>query len=244
MNIEAAKKIAQFVQDEFYRIKEIALNDEVGNDSTLKEAIDEIDALRSKCEGKVYPFSLNIKGFPSSCCAEGADVLFGVFYLLQKEIKLSELGMLAADFNNGENHFWVTSEKYSFDITLGQDPEYREYFERTAFVETLHPYFSDSKMIRIRVRPQPNPILKLSSYIAQRCSNQYGFELYEIENENCTNIKDCACPKTKCKNHGKCCDCVVKHRETGSLPFCLFLDNDGDKSILNYYRTLKDKFEN
>jgi len=36
---------------------------------------------------------------------------------------------------------------------------------------------------------------------------------------------------------------VVKHKETDSLPFCLFLDNEGDKSITNYYRKLKERFE-
>ena len=61
---------------------------------------------------------------------------------------------------------------------------------------------------------------------------------------NCVNVKKCACPKTSCANHGKCCDCVTKHRDTDSLPFCLFLDNDGDKSVENYYRKLKEKFEN
>ena len=60
---------------------------------------------------------------------------------------------------------------------------------------------------------------------------------------NCVNVKECACPKTSCANHGKCCDCVIKHRETDSLPFCLFLDNDGDKSVENYYRKIKERFE-
>jgi len=54
--------------------------------------------------------------------------------------------------------------------------------------------------------------------------------------------KQCPCPKTTCTSHGKCCDCVVKHRTTDSLPFCLFPGNDGDKSVENYYRKLK--FEN
>lgn len=38
--------------------------------------------------------------------------------------------------------------------------------------------------------------------------------------------------------------CVIKHRETDSLPYCLFLDNDGDKSVKNYYQKLKMRFEN
>ncbi|MEG0457244.1 MAG: hypothetical protein RR549_03850 [Oscillospiraceae bacterium] len=59
----------------------------------------------------------------------------------------------------------------------------------------------------------------------------------------CNKLKECACPKKSCKNHGKCCDCVIKHKSTDSLPFCLFLDNDGDKSIKNYYSKLKKRFE-
>jgi len=60
---------------------------------------------------------------------------------------------------------------------------------------------------------------------------------------NCPNVPECACPKIACENNGKCCACVIKHRDTDSLPFCLFPDNDGDKSIANYYRKLKERFE-
>lgn len=59
---------------------------------------------------------------------------------------------------------------------------------------------------------------------------------------NCSNVKECACPKESCANHGKCCACVIKHKETDSLPFCLFLDNDGDKSVKHYYEKLKERF--
>ena len=59
---------------------------------------------------------------------------------------------------------------------------------------------------------------------------------------NCKNVKECPCPKTTCENYGKCCFCVVKHRTTDSLPFCLFPDNNGDKSVENYYRKLKGRF--
>ena len=58
----------------------------------------------------------------------------------------------------------------------------------------------------------------------------------------CTNARDCSCPKITCKNHGRCCDCVVKHRDTDSLPYCLFTDNGGDKSNRNHYRVLKERF--
>lgn len=58
----------------------------------------------------------------------------------------------------------------------------------------------------------------------------------------CINTHECSCPKVKCSNHGKCCDCIVKHKKLDGLPFCLFPDNDGDKSNKNYYRKLKNRF--
>ncbi len=58
----------------------------------------------------------------------------------------------------------------------------------------------------------------------------------------CPNVHECICPKTSCPNHGMCCDCVTKHRNTDSLPYCLFPDN-GDKSNLNHYRVLKSRYE-
>ena len=61
---------------------------------------------------------------------------------------------------------------------------------------------------------------------------------------NCPNVVECACPKTNCENYGKCCACIIKHKNTDSLPYCLFLDNNGDKSINNYYNKLKERFEN
>jgi hypothetical protein len=57
-------------------------------------------------------------------------------------------------------------------------------------------------------------------------------------------VKECACPKSSCENNKRCCACVIKHRETDSLPYCLFLDNAGDKSVANYYQKLKQRFEN
>lgn len=59
----------------------------------------------------------------------------------------------------------------------------------------------------------------------------------------CQNTKECVCPKETCANHGKCCACILKHKETDSLPFCLFLDNEGDKSVKCYYEKLKKRFE-
>ena len=61
---------------------------------------------------------------------------------------------------------------------------------------------------------------------------------------NCENKIKCDCPKKNCPNNGICCKCILKHKNTESLPYCLFLDNEGDKSIKNYYIKLKQKFEN
>ena len=60
---------------------------------------------------------------------------------------------------------------------------------------------------------------------------------------NCPNLNECVCPKTTCLNHKKCCDCIVNHKNTDSLPFCMFVDNGGDKSMANLYRKLKERFE-
>ena len=57
------------------------------------------------------------------------------------------------------------------------------------------------------------------------------------------NLKECPSPKKTCANNGKCCACVIKHRLTDSLPYCLFIDNDGDKSVRHYYEKLKERFE-
>ena len=54
--------------------------------------------------------------------------------------------------------------------------------------------------------------------------------------------KECTCPNTSCPNYQKCCDCIVKHNATDSLPYCLFENNDGDKSVENYYRKLQERF--
>ena len=61
---------------------------------------------------------------------------------------------------------------------------------------------------------------------------------------NCSNTQKCPCPKNiECPRYGKCCECVVNHKNIDSLPFCLFLDNDGDKSLKNFYKKLKERFE-
>ena len=59
---------------------------------------------------------------------------------------------------------------------------------------------------------------------------------------SCQNVIECACPKIECENNRNCSACVIKHKETDSVPFCLFPDNDGDKSMANLYRKLKERF--
>jgi len=59
---------------------------------------------------------------------------------------------------------------------------------------------------------------------------------------HCEYVEECACPKIECENHRRCCVCVIKHKETDSLPYCLFHDNDGDKSMKNLYQKLKQRF--
>ncbi len=60
---------------------------------------------------------------------------------------------------------------------------------------------------------------------------------------SCNNVNNCPCSKTTCPNHSQCCKCVAKHKATDSLPYCLFCDNNGDKSNRNYYNYLKKRFE-
>ncbi len=60
---------------------------------------------------------------------------------------------------------------------------------------------------------------------------------------SCGKVKECACPKVTCANHGLCCACVKKHRDTDSLPYCLFPDNDGDKSNYNHFVVLSKRFK-
>ena len=47
-----------------------------------------------------------------------------------------------------------------------------------------------------------------------------------------------------CPNVKECAACVIKHKKTDSLPYCLFPNNEGDKSLKNYYAKLKQRFEN
>lgn len=44
---------------------------------------------------------------------------------------------------------------------------------------------------------------------------------------NC-NERACTCTNVECKNHGKCCACVMHHREKGAVPGCFFTP-EGEK---------------
>lgn len=41
-----------------------------------------------------------------------------------------------------------------------------------------------------------------------------------MEKERC-NEANCPCKKLSCKNHGRCCDCIMAHRAKGSLVSCM-----------------------
>ncbi len=56
------------------------------------------------------------------------------------------------------------------------------------------------------------------------------------------NNNKCPCPNVGCKSHGVCCECVAKHNAKDQLPHCLFPDNNGDKSLCNFYLKLKERF--
>lgn len=51
------------------------------------------------------------------------------------------------------------------------------------------------------------------------------------------NALDC-CPNLGCSNNGKCKSCILKHKSTDSLPFCMFPNNDGDMSLKHFYEKL------
>ena len=57
---------------------------------------------------------------------------------------------------------------------------------------------------------------------------------------SCLNKHTCPCPKD-CENHSRCCECILKHRDMGQVPYCIY-PIEGVKSIENYYQTLKEKF--
>ena len=60
---------------------------------------------------------------------------------------------------------------------------------------------------------------------------------------SCSNVTECPCPKTTCAHYKKCCACIAAHNEKDGLPFCLFPDSEGSKSMENLYKKLKKRFD-
>ncbi len=53
----------------------------------------------------------------------------------------------------------------------------------------------------------------------------------------------CTCPKQQCPLHGNCKACIIKHKNANQLSHCLFPNNNGDKSLENFYYSLKEIYE-
>lgn len=50
---------------------------------------------------------------------------------------------------------------------------------------------------------------------------------------NCVNAKSCPCTYD-CPRHGKCCECVAYHRQSGEFPACFFTksgEREYDRSL-------------
>ena len=60
----------------------------------------------------------------------------------------------------------------------------------------------------------------------------------------CANENECSCPKIECPRNGNCRECVINHRNSDSMIYCMFPNNEGDKSLKNFYKKLKERFEN
>ena len=56
------------------------------------------------------------------------------------------------------------------------------------------------------------------------------------------NMEHCTCTYEPCERKGKCCDCVVYHRDGGEIPGCFFTaeaEKTYDRSIANFVATSK-----
>ncbi len=53
----------------------------------------------------------------------------------------------------------------------------------------------------------------------------------------------CPCHKKECLFYGNCKGCIAKHKKANQIPHCLFPDNNGDRSLENFYRSLKAIYE-
>jgi len=58
----------------------------------------------------------------------------------------------------------------------------------------------------------------------------------------CTHQKspvNCACTYSSCSRHGKCCECIAYHRQSGEIPGCLFspkAERTYDRSVEAFIR--------
>jgi len=51
------------------------------------------------------------------------------------------------------------------------------------------------------------------------------------------NLKQCTCTYESCSRRGKCCECILYHRQSGELPGCLFppeVERTYDRSIARF----------
>ncbi|MCD5383469.1 DUF6485 family protein [candidate division WOR-3 bacterium] len=56
------------------------------------------------------------------------------------------------------------------------------------------------------------------------------------------NKKDCNCTYEPCSRKGRCCECLLYHREMGQLPACLFpndVERTYDRSIRRFIEVYK-----
>ncbi len=52
-----------------------------------------------------------------------------------------------------------------------------------------------------------------------------------------TNLRQCTCTYESCSRRGKCCECILYHRQSGELPGCLFppeVERTYDRSIARF----------
>ncbi len=53
----------------------------------------------------------------------------------------------------------------------------------------------------------------------------------------------CPCTKKGCALHGNCKACIMKHKKANQIPHCLFPNNNGNRSVENFYLTIKEELE-
>jgi hypothetical protein len=59
------------------------------------------------------------------------------------------------------------------------------------------------------------------------------------------NLKYCSCSYEPCSRKGKCCECVIYHREHGEIPGCFFpkdKEKTYNRSIEFFVSLFKNKF--